>query len=84
MACGLPVVASRLPGATDHVEHDVTGLLVPPQDVAAMTTALGRIIDDPDWRRDLGRRAREAAAARFDLRQTSKRVLDAYYHVEKL
>ena len=78
MACGLPAIASALPGATDHVEDGVTGLLVPPHDSAALAAALGRVIDDPVFARQLGTRARRAVETAFDIKQTATRMLDAY------
>ena len=81
MACGLPVVASRLPGATDHVVDEVTGYLVPPHDVESLTRALHRIMSDPGRATELGRRAHQAVAEQFDIRQTARRMLDAYRHV---
>lgn len=46
MAAGRPVVASRVGGLPDLVEHEVTGLLVPPGDAAALAKAVGLILRD--------------------------------------
>lgn len=81
MACGLPVVASRLPGATDHVEDGVSGLMVSPGDTEGFTAAIERLLDDPVLARSLGRAARQSVASRFDIRHTARRMLDAYRHV---
>lgn len=47
MACGLPVIASRVGGIPEYVSHDVEGLLVPPNDPAALRAAVDRLISDP-------------------------------------
>jgi len=60
-AHGLPVVAHAIGGVPDAVRHDETGLLVPPDDPAALTAALARLIDDPALRRRLGAAGRELA-----------------------
>jgi glycosyltransferase involved in cell wall biosynthesis len=61
MAWGRPVVASAVGGLTDAVEDGVTGLLVPPGDVAALRAALERLLGDTDLRAQLGAAARHKA-----------------------
>jgi glycosyltransferase involved in cell wall biosynthesis len=61
MAWGRPVVASAVGGLTDAVEHEVTGLLVPPGDVTALRAALERLLGDAELRARLGAAAREQA-----------------------
>ncbi|WP_138733972.1 glycosyltransferase [Modestobacter excelsi] len=59
MLAGVPVVATPVGGIPDAVRHERTGLLVPVDDPAALTTALERLSADPAHR---GRLATEAAA----------------------
>ena len=63
MAHGRPVVASAVGGLSDLVVDGETGLLVPPGDVAALRSALERLLGDPELRERLGRAARERARA---------------------
>lgn len=58
MAHGCPVVASRLSGVDRVVEHGVTGMLTPPSDVTALSSALQQVLDDE------ARAARMSEAAR--------------------
>ena len=67
MAVGLPVVAARYGGLAEIVEHQVTGLLVPPNDAAALACALRRLIDAPALRRQWGLAGRERQRQRFSL-----------------
>ena len=46
-ACGTPAVAADSPGLRESVRHEVTGLLVPPDDPAAIAAALTRLAADP-------------------------------------
>ena len=65
MAWGRPVVATAVGGLTDAVEDGVTGLLVPPGDVAALRAAIVRLLGDAELRSRLGAAGRERAP-RFD------------------
>jgi len=73
MACGLPVVASDISGIPELVEHDVSGLLVPPNDVEALAGALERLAGDRALRERLGRVARETIVGRFNVRVSTRR-----------
>jgi len=49
-----PVVAFAVDGLTEAVQDGVTGLLVPPGDVAALAATMARVADDPGLARRLG------------------------------
>jgi sugar transferase (PEP-CTERM/EpsH1 system associated) len=68
MACGLPVVASRVGGIPEVVDEGVQGLLVPVGDVDALTAALARYAQDASLRATHGRAARARVEDRFSLR----------------
>jgi D-inositol-3-phosphate glycosyltransferase len=54
MACGSPVIASRVGGLATTVRDGVTGFLVPEGDVAALAERIGAVLSDPVIRRRLG------------------------------
>jgi len=60
-ACGLPAVASDVPGLRDAVRDGETGVLVPHGDVARLADALLRMLRDRDYRERLGAGARRWA-----------------------
>ena len=57
-ACGRPLIVSDVPGCRDFVRHEVEGLIVPPDDSAALADALARLASDADLARQLGAAAR--------------------------
>lgn len=65
MALGKPVVASAAGGNPELVEHEVSGLLVPPRDPGATAAALSRLLSDADLAARLGRAARERVESGF-------------------
>lgn len=80
-ATGLPVVATDIRGGREVVDHDVTGLLVPPRDVSALAAAIERLAVDPALRARLGRAARQKAARDFDQRDVIGLTLRVYEHL---
>jgi glycosyltransferase involved in cell wall biosynthesis len=59
MACEKACVASNIPGARDIIQDAVNGLMVPPEDVEALSEAIRQLSDDLDFRNQLGRAARK-------------------------
>jgi glycosyltransferase involved in cell wall biosynthesis len=65
MARGRAVVATRVGGIPEIIEDGVSGWLVDPGDVAGLTRALRRLVDDPELRAVAGLAARERVATLF-------------------
>jgi phosphatidylinositol alpha-1,6-mannosyltransferase len=59
--CGVPAVVSQDCGLEEAIRDGETGLSAPPDDPAATAAAILSLLDDPDRRRAMGRRAREVA-----------------------
>jgi len=55
MACGSPVIASRVGGLVTTVRDGVTGFLIPEGDVGALAERISALIADPDLRWRVGR-----------------------------
>jgi len=77
MAAGRPIVASRIPGYAEVLEHAREGLLVPPKDPEALAAALTGLLLDTDRRRSMGVRGRDKAQA-FDWSRVAALVLQFY------
>ncbi|MCX5653871.1 MAG: glycosyltransferase family 4 protein [Planctomycetota bacterium] len=67
MACGLPVVATRVGGTPEIIADGVTGLLVPAQDGTALADGVVRLLGDRDRSRRMGNRARAFIHTYFDV-----------------
>jgi glycosyltransferase involved in cell wall biosynthesis len=81
-AAGLPIVATRVGGNQEVVQHEETGFLVPPHDSEALAGAMLRLMALPDNdRRALGERGREYVQAHNGLRQSVTRWEDLYREV---
>jgi phosphatidylinositol alpha-1,6-mannosyltransferase len=65
-ASGLPVLGGRSGGVADAVRDGETGLLVDPEDVAAVAGAIRRLLSDPELARRLGVEGRRAVETFFN------------------
>ena len=74
MAMARPVIVTATEGQRDIVVDGETGILVPPGDAVALTRALRILLANPAERRRLGRNAREAVLAKFDLPHYAARL----------
>jgi len=75
MACGTPVIASSRSALPELVGD--AGLLVDPENVAALSHAMARIMSDPDLGQELGRRGVERSR-QYSWAETARRTLTVY------
>ncbi len=61
MACGTPVIGSRVGGIPELIKDAVTGFLVTPKDESALANKILWILNNPIKTREMGVRAREFA-----------------------
>jgi len=74
MACGLPVVAFDIAGVRELLAHEDQFLLVPAEDVSALSRALLRVLADEKLRRVLANAARKQATNEFGLDKYTERM----------
>lgn len=77
MASGRPVVCSRVGGLPELVNHEKTGLLIPPGDPAALAESVLRLLSDPTLGQRLAGWAR-GDVTRYDNRVLSEQLFDVY------
>ncbi len=78
MSIGLPVVASRIPGNEDVIDHDHNGLLFTANDPTALASELMRLIDDARLREAIGRRALLTIEERFGMSRVARHYIQLY------
>jgi len=60
-ACGKPAIGSDVGGIPDAIRHGFNGLLVPPNDPQALSTAIRYVVEDDSLRREIGKNGRAFA-----------------------
>jgi glycosyltransferase involved in cell wall biosynthesis len=64
---GRPVIATAAGGAMELIADGVTGCLVPPGDVEAIGHCIQKILQEPEWARQLAQQGKTQAQAQFSL-----------------
>ena len=75
---GLPIVTTDSHGCNDVVQNGVNGFLVPVRDTAALSQAIGRLIEQPKLRQSFGNASRQRALQYFDLSVVADQTRSVY------
>jgi glycosyltransferase involved in cell wall biosynthesis len=78
MACGVPVLATRVGGVDEQVVDDVTGRVIPPADPAALAAALEGALTDGDRLRRWGEAARLRVLERYTIELVAEQTARLY------
>ena len=78
-ACGVPVVATRIGGLVDIIEHEKDGLLTPPDDPRILADAVLRLLKEPDLAASFARSLRQKVERDFSLDDMFERTLKVYH-----
>lgn len=81
IAAGVPVVASRIAGIADYVEHQKTGLLHVPGDVADLRDCVRSVAHSPEFGQRLADNAQEQFKNALDVRVVATRYANWYREV---
>ena len=77
-ACGLPLIATDVPGCREIAVHEETALLVPPRNVPALAEAMMRLASDAELRRRLGAAGRERVCEYFSTERITGQTTSLY------
>ena len=78
MACGLPIVATRVAGIPEQVVDGVNGFLVPPCDSAALAAAIARLCANHSLRERFGNASAQRARQFYSLEVMAQRLANLY------
>jgi glycosyltransferase involved in cell wall biosynthesis len=78
MACGKPVVASRVGGLPDQIIDGYNGFLVPPRDPKALADRILYLLENPSEARRMGLNGRKLAVERFDIEKRVDKIVKLY------
>lgn len=81
-AVGVPVVATKVGGVVDIIDHEKTGLLVLPRDPDAMASAVIRILKDPKLADAMILAARRRVEERYTLEKMAAATIKVYEEVK--
>lgn len=81
MACGLPVISTRVGGSIDVIESGVNGLLVEYNDGDDLSRAISHVLEDPNLATNLGKHARETIEGNHDMDSIADQYLKVYNDV---
>lgn len=78
MAMGKAVIASDVDGTKEAIQHEETGLLVPPRNISALVLAISRLLVDKALRKGLQINAQRSIATNFDAKQMTRKIEKLY------
>jgi glycosyltransferase involved in cell wall biosynthesis len=78
MACGKPVIATKIVGIPEQVIHGQTGLLIEPGDPQSLAQAIQSLLSDPQFRRQMGQCGRERVIQKFTWERNASEMVSIY------
>ena len=81
MAMGKPVIATEVGGIPEIVTSGVTGVLIPPEDPAALAKAMVQVLGDPGSARRLGAEGRRLVEQGYTVEKMAEKVYKVYQQV---
>lgn len=77
-ACGLPIVATDVPGCREIVKNGINGFLVPAKNAQLLAEAILTLINSPLLRSEMGKKGRELVEKEFSIEKVISETLTVY------
>ncbi len=84
MACGLPVVATKVGGIPEIVVDGETGLLIEPNNPQELAMAIEKLLDSPDLRQEMGKAGRKRVEEKFSWEKHIEQLIEIYQKIVKV
>jgi len=81
MNLGKPVVATHVGGVPELIQHNKTGLMVPPHNSEMLAEAISNLLDNPEKAESMGSNAKNVINKKFNPRVNLSKVLNIYYEL---
>ncbi|MBN1333175.1 MAG: glycosyltransferase [Synergistales bacterium] len=78
---GIPVIVSDVGGLVEVVENQVTGIIVPKDDVGSVKEAMKRLVVNPDLRKGMGKKGRERVLKLYDWKENVNAMEEIYIYL---
>ena len=78
LACGLPVIASDLPGVRGVFEDKKQGLLIKRNNILDLQEKINYLLEDEETRQDMSIEARKLAVKKYDQNLIADKILDEF------
>jgi len=82
-AVNVPVVATKVGGVVEIIEHEKTGLLVLPKDPEGMAQAVTRLLQDRRFAQEITKQAKKKLMGNYTLEHMAKKTLAVYKELLK-
>jgi len=84
MACGTPVIGTKVPGIVDTIEHEKTGLLVSPKNEKWLTESIKKLLDNKKLKKKFIYLGRKVLEKKFNWNKITNKLITIFYVVSKL
>ncbi|MBO3839438.1 MAG: GT4 family glycosyltransferase PelF [Thermoproteota archaeon] len=81
MACGLPVIASKIPGSSEVVKDGETGILVETGNVEQLSSAIIKLLEDENYAERIRKRAYEFVKNHYSWDRVAEEYLKTYNEI---
>jgi L-malate glycosyltransferase len=82
-ACGKPVIISRVGGMIEVVDENLTGYIVPPQNIDELADRIIKLVLDPELRLKMGQAGREKVINEYSLNSSIDKMMKIYNELFK-